>query len=301
MDPVVALLALGGAARAGQLRRVVRRRSLAAAVSDGRVSREGKAYRLVQTDDSLVAARALHGVRSHRSAAQHHGFALPPGPETHDVLVPPGSKRARVPGSVRLHWGPTTEAEREAGVTSPLHTVVMCLRDLPLRDALSVGDSALRSGTVEHVALGDAVQVLRGPGSAIARRRFALLDARAENAFESSARAILLAAGIVGFQPQVSIRHGITWIGRVDLADRARRIVVECDGFEFHRDRAAFTKDLRRFTLLVAAGWRPLRFTWPQVMYDPAWVLARVQDVLDLTRAEGEEESPQDSGSARAA
>ena len=300
MDPVVALLALGGAARAGQLRRAVARRSLAAAVADGRVSREGKAYRLVQTDDALVAARALHGVRSHRSAAQHYGFALPPGPETHDVLVPPRSKRARVPGNVRLHWGPTTEAEREAGVTSRLRTVVMCLRDLPLRDALSVGDSALRSGTVQHVALGDAVRELRGPGSAVARRRFALLDARAENAFESSARAILLEAGILGFQPQVSIRHRTAWIGRVDLADRARRIVVECDGFEFHRDRKAFAKDLRRFTLLVAAGWRPLRFSWPQVMYDPAWVLARVQDVLDLTGA-STEESRLHSGSARAA
>jgi hypothetical protein len=202
VDPVVALRALGGAARAGQLRGAVRRRSLAAAVADGRVSREGKAYRLVPSDDALVAARALHGVRSHRSAAQHHGFALPPGPDTHDVLVPPRSKRARVPGTVQLHWGPTTGAEREAGVTSPQRTVVMCLRDLPLRDALSIGDSALRSGAVQHAALGDAVRALRGPGSAVARRRFALLDARAENAFESCARAILLEAGITVSSPR---------------------------------------------------------------------------------------------------
>jgi very-short-patch-repair endonuclease len=300
VDPVVALLALGGAARAGQLRRAVPRRRLAAAVADGRVSREGKAYRLVRTDDALVAARALHGVRSHRSAAQHHGFALPPGPETHDVLVPPGSKRARVSSSVRLHWGPITEAEQVAGVTSPLRTVVLCLRDLPLRDALSVGDSALRCGAVQHAALGAAVVALRGPGSAVARQRFDHLDARAENAFESCMRAILLEAGITGFEPQVSIRHRTGWIGRVDLADRARRIVIECDGFEFHSDRAAFTKDARRFTLLVAAGWRPLRVTWPQVMYDPEWALARVQDVLDLAGASTEAER-RDPASARAA
>jgi very-short-patch-repair endonuclease len=163
-----------------------------------------------------------------------------------------------------------------------------------------VGDSALRSGAVQHAALGQAVQSLRGRGSALARRRFALLDARAENAFESSARAILLEAGIAGFEPQVSIRHHTGWIGRVDLADRARRIVVECDGFEFHSDRKAFTKDVRRFTLLVAAGWRPLRLTWPQVMYEPEWVLARIQDVLDLTGA-STEESRRVPRSARAA
>ena len=101
-----------------------------------------------------------------------------------------------------------------------------------------------------------------------------MLDARAANAFESSARALLIEAGLLGFRPQVSASGtGDEWIGRVDLANPALRIVIECDGFETHGGRDAFVRDLVRFTWLVSAGWRPLRLTWKQVMFEPEWVL----------------------------
>ncbi len=171
------------------------------------------------------------------------------------------------------------------GVTSPVTTVVDCLRDLSLREALSVGDSALRSGLVEHDELRVAVHRLRGPGSRLARTRLDALDARAENAFESSARALLVEAGLTGFRPQTTIRHAGRWLGRVDLADPALRIVVECEGFAFHSDPTTFRRDLVRFTSLVAAGWLPLRFTWDQVMFAPDWVVARVHETVAVARA----------------
>jgi hypothetical protein len=31
---------------------------------------------------------------------------------------------------------------------------------------------------------------------------------------------------------------------------------------------------------LVAAGWRPLRFLWEQVMFEPDWVVEVVRDTL---------------------
>jgi very-short-patch-repair endonuclease len=74
-------------------------------------------------------------------------------------------------------------------------------------------------------------------------------------------------------------------VGRVDLAHRTLRIVIECDGFETHGGRDAFVRDLVRFTELVSAGWRPLRFTWEQVMFNPEWVLERVRDVLSIAEA----------------
>lgn len=256
MDPVQALVALGGAARASQLRQRVPRRLIAAAARQGQISREGKTYRLIETDDALIKARSLHGVRSHRSAARHHGFALPPGPDGHDVLIPPGSKRKAVSEDVRLHWGPISDDERDAGVTSALKTVVICLRDLSLREALSVGDSALRSGLVEHEELARAVAALRGPGSAVARFRFERLDARAANAFESSCRALLIEAGLTAFRPQLTVRYRGRFVGIIDLADPALRIAIECDGFATHGDRATMVADCRRHTCLTAAGWR---------------------------------------------
>ena len=54
--------------------------------------------------------------------------------------------------------------------------------------------------------------------------------------------------------------------------DRERRIVIECDSWQWHGDRKGFIKDVRRYTLLSADGWTVLRFTWDDVMLRPAWV-----------------------------
>ena len=41
-----------------------------------------------------------------------------------------------------------------------------------------------------------------------------------------------------------------------------RRLVVECDGYEFHRSRRDFREDRRRDRRLAAAGIRCLRYVW---------------------------------------
>lgn len=276
-----ALRALGGCARAKQIRALAGRRALARAVTSGAVTREGSVYKLPTTTRPQVLARELRGVRSHCTAAAHWGFALPPTDDLVDITVPNKARRTSVPEDVDLHFRDHRPDEVDGDVTAPLRTVLDCLRDEPLRVALSVGDSALASGKVTWEQLDRAVRALRGPRSLLARLRLRQLDARSANAFESSCRAILLDAGITGFQPQVAIRHKKRWVGRVDLADRTRRIVIECDGFAHHGDRDAFVSDLVRHTKLVAAGWRPLRFTWEQVMFRPEWVLEMVQDVID--------------------
>ena len=198
------------------------------------------------------------------------------------LTLSPHAHRRNMPVDIRPSYRRLHDGERVGDVTTPLRTVVDCLRDEPLRVAMSVGDSALRGGVVTHAELAAAVKALRGRNAAVARRRFALLDARAANAFESCARALLIEAGITGFVPQVSVSHNGVWIGRVDLAHLALRIVIECDGFETHGTLAAMTADATRHTWLVSAGWRPLRFTWHQVMFQPDWVLARVRDTIRL-------------------
>ena len=280
-----ALRALGGTARWKALRGHVSWRALKRARAAGLLEFRGGFYCLIGTDRARVLAGELRGVRSHETAAEHWGLALPPGDGTVHLTVAPNAHRDGVLDMVQLSYRRVTDGERAGDVTTPVRTVVDCLRDGSLRVALSVGDSALRLGLVTREELDRVVARLRGRGSALARQRLVMLDARAANAFESSARALLLGAGIEGFEPQVSIRHAGDWVGRVDLADRRRRIVIECDGFEFHSDRAAFVKDLVRFTMLVAGGWRPLRFTWEQVMFREEWVLARVSDVVRLTGA----------------
>jgi hypothetical protein len=283
--PIVDVLrAHSGAARWSQLDGRVSRRALQQSVAAGDVLADHDTYYFPETDHATRIARRLRGIRSHRSAAEHWQLALPPERddrgERHDIAIRPKAKRVKVPSDVTLHYLELRPEDVDGDVLTPLATATYCLRDLSTREALSVGDSALRSGQVERTALRGRVALLRNRGAARAGSRLDLLDARAANAFESCCRALLIEAGVGGFVPQVTIRHNGLWIGRVDLAHRQLRIVIECDGFETHGTLAAMTKDCKRHTSLVAADWLPLRFTWHQVMFQPQWVIAQVRDTI---------------------
>ncbi len=53
---------------------------------------------------------------------------------------------------------------------------------------------------------------------------------------------------------------------RVDCLWRRERLVVELDGFEFHRGRMAFEKDAARDAELRLAGYTVLRITYDMVV-----------------------------------
>jgi very-short-patch-repair endonuclease len=56
----------------------------------------------------------------------------------------------------------------------------------------------------------------------------------------------------------------------VDFLWRRERLIVETDGRETHGTRRAFERDRRRDQRLMLHGWRVARFTWRQVVYEPA-------------------------------
>ena len=63
----------------------------------------------------------------------------------------------------------------------------------------------------------------------------------------------------------------------IDFAWPEWRLAVETDGRRFHGGRLAFERDRRRDQQLTVAGWRPLRFTWRQVVQRPADVVATLR------------------------
>jgi very-short-patch-repair endonuclease len=287
VDVTAVLHAHGGSLRAGSLRELVGRRQLARAVAAGEVIRDARgAYSLPGQPARLAIASALRGVQSHLSAAEHWGFALTRAPAEVHITIPQNAQRTRVADRVRLHYRDLDGSDVVESVTCQELTVIQCLRDLPLADALGVGDSALAMG-VRPSRLERRANALRGPGSARVRTRLTWLDARAANAFESACRAILLDGGIEGFEPQLSIHRGRTPIARVDLGHRRLRILIECESFAHHGSRDALRRDCRRYTTLAAMGWLVLRFSWEDVMFHEAWVLAAVRRaVATAQRAE---------------
>jgi very-short-patch-repair endonuclease len=120
---------------------------------------------------------------------------------------------------------------------------------------------------------------MRGPGCPNARRTAAAATRLSGSFLESILRALLIEAGIDGFEPQVLVSNG-RFRARVDLGHRRARLALEADGFEFHGSRRDFAADCHRYDELVAAGWLVLRLTYEQVIGDPAWVVATVRGAL---------------------
>jgi len=68
---------------------------------------------------------------------------------------------------------------------------------------------------------------------------------------------------------------------RVDAVWPEQRIVLECDGWAFHRERRAFEHDRRRDQDHLAAGYRTVRITWRQLHDDPARIAALLAAMLE--------------------
>jgi hypothetical protein len=65
-----------------------------------------------------------------------------------------------------------------------------------------------------------------------------------------------------------------------DFLYREQRVVVEVDGRDVHTTRRAFHSDRRRDQRLMLLGWRVVRFTWRQVVFEPADVGATLRGLL---------------------
>lgn len=63
----------------------------------------------------------------------------------------------------------------------------------------------------------------------------------------------------------------------VDFLWSHARLIVETDGYRYHRGRAAFEHDYARQARLVTLGFEVLRFTWRQIVYEPEEVIAALR------------------------
>lgn len=66
----------------------------------------------------------------------------------------------------------------------------------------------------------------------------------------------------------------------VDCLWASQRLVVELDGYAFHKTQAAHERDRGRDTDLALAGYTVHRFTYRQVCDQPARVIALVRRSL---------------------
>ncbi|HSV41702.1 MAG TPA: DUF559 domain-containing protein [Nocardioidaceae bacterium] len=273
MHPVDALTRLGGVADHKTMLRLTSRRRLRTALVRGDVVKTGRGgYALVTAQAGLRAAMRLNGVASHENAAVYHGWEIKLEPEQPHVIVPRHRKvtEARRRG-VLVWYRDLADHEHDGLATSKERTVIDCAKDLPFDRALAVADSALRHKDVDQDRLIELALALPSTGRARALRVVTAASELAANPFESVLRAIALDVPGLDVKPQVVISE-FSYTCRPDLVDKALRVVIEADSFEFHSSRKALKKDIERYTNLVVRGWRVVRFSWEHVMFEPEYV-----------------------------
>lgn len=290
MDVAVVLGQLGGVAERSMVQRITSRKAVRKALRDGRIESPHRGVCALPHLDEVDRALARSGgVRSHLTAALHHGFPVKQPPPQPMVTVANTRRIARQHlDGITLHWAVLAERETSALCTSPIRTVIDCARDLPFDEALSVADSALRSGLVRQRDLVAAAEFSPRTGRARALAVAHAADARAANSFESVLRAIALEVKGLRVEPQLTIgtrdKDDLVVLGRVDLADLAAGLIIEAESWELHGGREAFRRDIRRYTAMVRAGWLVLRFGWDDVMHHPDVVREALVDTLACAR-----------------
>jgi len=280
MTPAEVIRLIGGVAEYDLLLILVTRRDVTRALADGSIVRLRRGVYGLSSVGARAEAVRVGGHVTHLSAALHHGWKVKHVPDKPCITIPRNKARPEV--DAELRWGTVWPLQQKGGVTRPVPTVIACARAYPYDEALCVADSALRAGDVTRAQLLAAAIESPRTGRARAVRVATFADGRADNPFESCARAICHEVEGLSVDLQVMIPG----VGRVDLADCELRIIIECDSFEFHSDRAALRKDMRRYTEAARRGWVVLRFSWEQVMSDQGYVRDVLTDVVRLRTAE---------------
>jgi very-short-patch-repair endonuclease len=68
----------------------------------------------------------------------------------------------------------------------------------------------------------------------------------------------------------------------LDFAYPHAALGIECDGYAWHMDRAAFDRDRARDNELQSMGWIVLRFTWSMLRWRDSYVADQVRHHLAL-------------------
>jgi very-short-patch-repair endonuclease len=235
------------------------------AVGHARLSNEGRWM-------AAIVACGEAAVLSHRSAAALWEL-LPPPPGPVEITIPGGGGRPMRPG-IRRHRSRSltsalTTSRKGIPVTTPARTVA----DLRRVESPERLQKAIRQAAVLGLDIGEDVE--SDPTRSELERRFLRLCRR------HRLPAPEVNAGIGAFV--------------VDFVWRRRRLIVETDGYRYHRGRQAFEDDRVRDIELRLLGYEVLRFTHRQVVNDSATVAAALRSRLeqpvaaDSPPSEGEE------------
>jgi very-short-patch-repair endonuclease len=203
-------------------------------------------------------------------------------PRTFEIAVE-RQQRPRARTSLVRRAVPPTDRTVLKGVrvTTPAPSVLDAAVGLGLVGGAALFDTALqrRKVSVDDLRHGYIRRSGR-PGARLLDRLMGLADGGAVSEAERLSHTHLRGAGITGWVANLPI--DLPGSGRAvpDLAFREQKVIVEVDGWAFHRGFRAFLIDGPRQTALTAAGWVVVRTHWHELTTSPHEFLANLRRIL---------------------
>jgi very-short-patch-repair endonuclease len=134
---------------------------------------------------------------------------------------------------------------------------------------------AAEEAQVRHLIRSEQLETATGPGSGRLRALSGDTPTLTRSEAERRLMEIIIRAQLPRPRTNVKI-HG----HEVDALWPEQGLIVEVDGYAFHRTRQAFERDRRRDALMQAHGLRVIRTTWCRLSREPEAVAAQLGAAL---------------------
>jgi hypothetical protein len=229
---------------------------------------------------AAVLACGPRAILSHSSAAALWGMS-----KRWELPIEVTSPVNRLRPGIRVHRS-TTLHRREIrrhlgiGVTSPARTALELAPSLSDELLARMLNDARRNG---HLHLSELAELLhrmpRHPGARRIRPHVEAGQAPTRSAWEDELTGFTDRFGLP--TPRLNT-HVAGW--EVDALFADERVIVELDGWDFHRDKAAFESDRERDAATLAAGFATVRITWHRFHDSGAREAARLHEILQARR-----------------
>lgn len=233
---------------------------------------------LVGVQNDVTRALQAGGVASCVTAFAVHGLWLPHGPQQLHLRARRNTHSARVSTTrtakglvLHVTHNRLADTRPQFGVDPPISALAIAAGCISRTELLAAADTALASGQVSLEDLSDLAADLPR------RRRHGLewATGKAGSGSESEFAALLRGAGIAfSQQSEVLPKRFVDFL-------IGRSLIVEIDSNLWHGTPAQQAADRARDAEFTRRGYRVVRFTYEQVLFQPAYVR---EVILDLVR-----------------
>jgi very-short-patch-repair endonuclease len=221
---------------------------------------------------------------SHRTAATVWGLTTGPTLPIDVTTSTDHGRKHRQITTHRMLVAPLDAVVRDnLRVTTPSRTIVDLAATLKGRALREVVERAQDLNRFDPTDIRDTLaHTPRRPGTKRLNDLITLMAPDDDNA-RSHLERLFLALTRKAKLPKPTANHEIAGRRR-DFAWPDQRLVVETDGYRYHASRTAKRRDNRRDRELTAVGWRPVRFTYEEVAFEPSMVGEELAQLLRNAR-----------------